>query len=33
MIAANDLREGMTVDIDGTLYVVEEFQQLSLYGP
>jgi len=29
MIAANDLREGMTIDIDGTLYVVEEFQHVK----
>ncbi|MBE0477531.1 elongation factor P [Candidatus Aerophobetes bacterium] len=29
MITANDLREGMTIDIDGELYVVEEFQHVK----
>jgi len=29
MITANDLREGMTIDIDGALYVVEEFQHVK----
>ncbi|MBC7190439.1 elongation factor P [Candidatus Aerophobetes bacterium] len=29
MITANDLREGMTIDIDGVLYVVEEYQHVK----
>lgn len=29
MINANDLREGMTIDIDGELYVVEESQHVK----
>ena len=29
MITANDLREGMSIDIDGVLYVVEEFQHVK----
>jgi len=29
MIIANNLREGMSVEIDGTLYVVEEFQHVK----
>ena len=29
MITANDLRAGMTVDIDGQLYEVEEFQHVK----
>jgi len=29
MIGANDLRSGMTIDLDGTLYQVEEFQHVK----
>lgn len=29
MITANNLREGMTIDIEGQLYVVEEFQHVK----
>jgi len=29
MITANDLRVGMTIDIDGQLYIVEEFQHVK----
>ncbi|MCD6257205.1 elongation factor P [Candidatus Aerophobetes bacterium] len=29
MITANDLREGMKIEIDGNLYVVEEFQHVK----
>ncbi len=29
MIIANDLRQGMKIDIDGTLYIVEEFQHVK----
>ena len=29
MITANDLRQGMKIDIDGTLYIVEEFQHVK----
>lgn len=29
MITANDLREGMKIEIDGTIYVVEEFQHVK----
>ena len=29
MITANDLREGMTIDINGTLFVVETFQHVK----
>lgn len=29
MISANDLREGMTIDLDGTLYTVEEYQHVK----
>jgi len=29
MITANDLREGMKIELDGTLYVVEEFQHVK----
>jgi len=29
MITANDLRQGTTIELEGTLYVVEEFQHVK----